>query len=845
MLDASGKQVDVPDADVPQAFLSRQYGLVPGSQVPIITKAGTVGTVAAEEAHAAFQDEARVASPDEMHKALLEAKYGGVGGAATALGEGAARGVSFGLTDPLAIGLAKELGGANAADAVREHLAAIKEHNPITSLAGEAVGAVAPLLVPGAGEANAARVAAGATDAARAASGLAEAGRTVGAIPRATAEIGALAERGAAAMMGPEASSVAGRVGQTIVKKAAGAAAEAAVFGAGQEASESALGDHELNAERMIAAVGHSALMGAVLGGGLAGIGKLGSEAGGAILERAAPKLSEAAGEQAWKALSPLKKYTLEAEKRAGGAAAVGRTLLEEGVIAKEGEGILSAARDVEDLLPRIQAARQDIGEQIGQVVKNSRASVSARGVFEPINALIDAERGKAGFEGVVNGMIDYRNSLARALNLLDEKTGKPFADVLERKISIQDFIRQRQALDELVYVEQKALDPKLRVQRLRDIRGAMHDVELGAIDDAAKQMGGAGAEELKALNKKYQHLRIAENAASDTQARMVTNRNLSLSDYGAALASASSGHLLAAPVTAIAHKMLREHGNAVAAVALDRLASHGMIRKVSEQVGTATEAAVAGLVRKETPNAATALAKAPDRRLSVRSFRGPEEREPETPRARYTERVAEVSKQVAAQRIRGDQVSAQLGLGVHAPKTTEAMARTAQIATAFLASKVPKAERPGPTLTPLAQKPAISDIEMSKFLRYAKAVDDPMSVLDDMHKGHISPESVEALRAVYPKLYDDIRHKVADAVVDRGTQLPYAKRVELGILFGLPTDPTMTPEFQRAVQATYGAPAPDHESGAAKPMPSGRAIEIAETTASAGDALEQGTKGK
>ena len=237
--------------------------------------------------------------------------------------------------------------------------------------------------------------------------------RGAGAIPRAIGAAGDLAEAGMTSLLGT------GRLSRTAGLAARGGV-EAGLFNVGNQISEDSLGDTTSNGEKLAAAFAK----GAVFGAGTAGIaGVLSSTASdgvGALIRPLHGKgLDNAAGEQAWRALDPLKKFSLKAERQAGGISAVGKVLISEGVIPSE-EALARSAIKAEDLLPRVTAAKQRIGEQIGEILKGSTATVGARELFEPIHRIVRREEGKAGFEGVVRALDDYRRSLAAKLGFTD-----------------------------------------------------------------------------------------------------------------------------------------------------------------------------------------------------------------------------------------------------------------------------------------------------------------------------------------------------------------------------------------------------------------------------------------
>ena len=99
---------EVPDEQAQDAFTSGSHAFIhPDQPVPVKLADGTIGTVSASEAQQALEGGATIVPQAEYHAAHLDHLYGGIGGALEATGEGVARGLSLGLTDPLAIGAAR------------------------------------------------------------------------------------------------------------------------------------------------------------------------------------------------------------------------------------------------------------------------------------------------------------------------------------------------------------------------------------------------------------------------------------------------------------------------------------------------------------------------------------------------------------------------------------------------------------------------------------------------------------------------------------------------------------------------------------------------------------------
>lgn len=136
------------------------------------------------------------------------------------------------------------------------------------------------------------------------------------------------------------------------------------------------------------------------------------------------------------------------------------------------------------------------------------------------------------------------------------------------------------------------------------------------------------------------------------------------------------------------------------------------------------------------------------------------------------------------------------------APNLSQAMQTKAATAIQFLYSKAPKRPAPQGIIVQKPWKP--SEAELARWERYYRAVQDPMVALDDFENGSLSYESVEVLKAVYPKLYEDIAREISEEVATLKGPLPYEKRLQLSVLLGVPVDSTTTPQFAQALQMSY-----------------------------------------
>lgn len=218
----------------------------------LVNPQGDLVTVPEEQASYALRQGFKAPSDADLAEESKREKYGqGLGTELRAGAEGAARGLTFGLSDY----------ALQALGADKEGLAERKARNPLSAMGGETLGVGAGLLASG---------------------GL---GGALGAGVRGASAAGELAGQGVARGLGAlglgGAEGLAGRALAAGAEKGIAGATEGALYGAGQGISETALGDPTDAAQTILAHAG----MGAILGGGLgAATGVLGG-VGKAALE--------------------------------------------------------------------------------------------------------------------------------------------------------------------------------------------------------------------------------------------------------------------------------------------------------------------------------------------------------------------------------------------------------------------------------------------------------------------------------------------------------------------------------------------------------------------------------
>jgi len=803
VVNPSGEVVSLPKEQVPAALTETGgYTLATPEQVAANKpeqpgvygklRAGGVGVVPAAAA-------AIVAGPQSG--ALQAWQQGGIRGATAGLGNVAEKELAETLFD-------KQSGGA-----VARGIQKVQEAHPTIFGAGELAGMAAGTAVGGA--AGAGGTAAEAFAASNPASLISGAGDiAAGAAGRYTA---GLAARG-----------VLGRAAATGLVGAARYGTGAALYGAATEASEEALGDQQLAAEKILMAGAKQGAVGALFGGALGAGGSL-LKSGASSLKRAAmeglgdaePTLRKQANLQRANILDPSYKIAREAEARfrpikegdinlPGGKEGIGDVL-------KRRVKVPTAAT-AEEIQGPIAAAQKQVGRELGDLRASSPASVTWGELFDETEKVVSEARKTAGNEATVHGLEAYQNSLAEKLGVTaraqqmlkhaatpeDFKAGQ--AALREMKIPVQDVIEQQTGLGQIVYREGQPLNASPRVEGLRTIRAKMNELTLNAIDAVAKDAGDEGvATKLRVLAHDYQGLNLASDAAERTSTGMKSNRTVGLRSYlaggaaghaGAAAGGlvagapgAAVGHVVGGLGGAILHQTIQRRGSAMAAAALDKVADIAAAARLARESDLLITDAAKGLAGKTKGLGAKYSA---------------------TPLAtRYAEAVKRVAAVQAAHQAFADHMQSMTI--PNAPNVSAAMTITASRQMQFLASQIPPSVN-RPAIGVHEKQPRASVSDMTRFMHIYDAVTDPQQVLKNLAAGKVNTHEVFALKNMSPKVYEQLQQQ-ALIEVTRGEAnakpLTHEQRLKLGVVLDVATDPSLEPgtlkRLQQSIVSTQG----------------------------------------
>lgn len=773
--DAEGKPIAA--GDLAKAVSEGRAFFQKGARVYAKNPAGELVTVDASEAHLPGYT---VADDGALREHRLKRDAESASGIAKTVAEGGVRGATLGFG---------ELASLYDAEG-KEAALARQRYNPGVSTAseigGNLVGGVAAGLLTGGAGAGAAAETTAARLAAR------QAARAALSPWLAADALGGLAERGVARVAGE------GLLGKAL-GTAARAGAEGGVMGAGHEVSQSILEDKPLVAERLLAGMGEGAGGGALLGGGLGLLGHGMSAAGKSVMGRVLEgrtletAVRDFAEKRSFKSVvGNARKFYDEATSHGSDMARpqrIGRKLLDAAIPEETGAAIKALSERTEEAATRLKTIA---AEMDGAGVRVNSAKILSQ-VDDQIAKIREVP--SAAFQRVAKRI---------------ESEIRPFRSAVDegKDFSFSELWKFRQQLDQTVRWESKQRGPA--EEALRDMVGAFRselddsieravatDVaataesrvapaaegvaaqlnDVGAVagraaNDVAPQ-GGVSKDLLgrwKAAKEDYADFNLAKRAAKDLDLRSEKNRFFSPTDYGSgglagAMVAVLSGSGLAGVATSVAagaaHKYVRERGPALLARLADRSAS------VAGRVDLAARAAamVAPLRRPVVPAAQSVQ----------RLFE------------RYSQALARSDEDVARQV--GD-VTAELA---DHPDVAKVVMDTMLADRAYLKSVEPApATRANSTLTPKAATPSFSFDQKRSFVDAATALDQPLSVFDDIAKGNLPLAKIEALKVRRPLLWGEMRQAVARYTVERDTALPYARRILLGTAFSFPADWSM-----------------------------------------------------
>lgn len=126
-------------------------------------------------------------------------------------------------------------------------------------------------------------------------------------------------------------------------------------------------------------------------------------------------------------------------------------------------------------------------------------------------------------------------------------------------------------------------------------------------------------------------------------------------------------------------------------------------------------------------------------------------------------------------------------------PQYAQGFSATSARAIQYLAAMRPNTD----PKAPLDRKVEVNPIEKAKYNNALDIAQQPLSVLNKMYKGMLTPDDLNALKAIYPSTYKDLQQKITASVVEakqKDHSLPYQSKLMLSAFLGQPLDSSMDP---------------------------------------------------
>lgn len=740
-------------------------------------------------------DEAPLLQPEQdalFDEELAKEKEFGNKNIQTAV-ESAASSATFGLSDQL---LTKT--GLTTPEALRER----RIRNQEADIAGEIAGVVGPALLSGGTSLAAKGASAGVGAVAKA--GLAAEKLTAKALKKIIKDTGK--------------EKLARRVLEKSIAKGAGSAVEGSFYGAGELISEDALGNATLNAENLVASAGAGAILGGLAGGALGSVeavvpviknGKVVNFKNKTFANTLDPELNamQLAG------LTP----TQIAKKRKFNPKLAEHTpkMLKEVADKKS----LNAFSSNKSLFKSVNEFIEETGDDIGKTLKEITGNLEHTSlmptkydVAKKVNERLGRMAAKfKDADGVpLKGASEQLGKINKVIKEFDD-------DLLSTKtISATELNNLKSKYQKLAKWDRKGNLP-INEEINREISRAIKDQVLEIAENAGDRLGF----KLKKQMLDYgSAMEFADSLGSKID-KQSAQEFLGFKD--ALLSSIIMGTNAEALSAGLVAKRLFETDFK------RRLVILSSIEKANQKVNNKVSKGVSNFIKGKKAAKPLVLKSITKNGLAY-NLEGDSPKKPKDKKEAFKNIKENLIKMADPETAldylqRGNIQDA-------APQTHLASQAVLSSAAAFLQQKIPVSFASKGALSEVLKKAYTpSTLEMAKFERYLQAIENPLSVLDDLEKGKVSRESIEAIQAVYPKLYEKIQIEVMEKIQDAPDAIDYKKRLQLGVLLNIPTDAALMPDNIRGLQSHYKEDEQSQSGGAISATQASK-LDMAESTA-------------
>jgi len=760
-----------------------QYTLPKGTRVNVVDENGEAASVDSSEVYNALQSGYRMEQPQETEQRRAQEKYGGVGGQAAALAAGALRGASFGISDQLYVGAGGE----------PETLRGLEEANPASSIVGEATGIIAPAIFTGGASTVAGAGVKGAAAAGRAAERL---------IAKQAIKAG---------LSNPLAKSIATKIVPAFV----GNSVEGTFYGAGQLLSEDALGKADLNAENLAAYIGTGALLNGAFGAAFSGAGQV---LDSKIFKGATRPIADyvegfTARDKA--ALDVLGYTPAKAAKLAEKNPELKNSLAD---ILVKNVG-MSVDDDAVTLAAKISKLKDDAGKSLESVLTKADDTMKSQG------RTIDSELlYKDLADKLEQRFLGGKNLSSPEYRSIRKEVDNYYSEILKSsqeggRMSLKDLHFIRKGADSKGYAANG--------MPVDSIEGQMARFARRHYDDVLKQtMANTGDDSLRAAfsdaNKLYSFA-----AEVGPKINLKASKTERLNPFYATILGGAAGQMLgdgdasSIGIGAIAGLA----GRSFLMSDLRRnLVILGKIEQGRQAVGRAVNSTVKAFgegTRSAARAAQTSVPSIVNSSLAQNYSNGKSEK-PRTKEQAYNNILNNINSFTASPTSFMEKANRQTAsLYKAAPQTSAQLDNLAMTAMTYLSTKAPKRNENINLLTAFRPVPLPSTQELAKFARILNAVEKPMDVLKNLERGTASREEMEVLKDVYPSTFAELQETFMAELPKLQKTMPYNRRVQMGLLLGVPADASMLPQNILGLQNLFQT-SPDQGGGVVNPTVGG-----------------------
>jgi hypothetical protein len=589
-------------------------------------------------------------------------------------------------------------------------------------------------------------------------------------------------------------------IAKDIAAKAATGAAklgtEGIIVSAPMAITEAALGDME--------AAGEALLLGGGLGAGLgasSGFISLTGKAGKGVASLARKGTGKAVAKAEKKTLPQwLKSKQVEATlKSVGFQKSQFKKINKEGKLSLDEladflieEKIVTTFASGDDIIARFEGLVDETGKAIGKIYKDLDEAAVA--TFNP-QAVADVVEGQLGAyynEAINKGAV--KKHFDKALETIRNRGDQPIS--FEHAKELIGIFQQE------AFERSSSLSRSPKAEMSRKIYGILRKEINNAVDAAGQLTGNPGLKnDIVSANKKFQKLMSIGQGIENKQAQ-VGNNFISITDYmmigtGGIGSTSIAGGVAGFAANQLKRKLGAQFVSGTLAQVEQALKTGGMHldARIPEVFTNISSKAAAGAKKgaKKAPlqsiRALSRLLSSEDTALTrVEAF------------AELSERLSELnSNPDRLAIIAGEQTE---GFEEVAPEMTQAYQMKLLNGVQYLYQSMPKSKAGANPFKKQKYQP--SDLELAKFERKAQIVLDPFSALSELEKGTLTRDHVEALKTVYPKMYEILVSRITQYAAENESEIPYAARNRLSLLLGVPLDESVNPGSVQNLQKTY-----------------------------------------